>query len=229
MHDAGINKPPTYAVIGIGAAPIADACMAIILVAAVTPLWLLPLPTLSASLEYNRTAILAGELWRLWTGHLVHFSFQHAVMDGIALLVAGLMTIHLFGTERIWRHFFWLAPMISLGLMWWSPTLMVYRGLSGIAVALALLVAAELYQTNPPSRPWVAFFCVVMVLKTIGEANGFTLTSSSLPADVQVEWRAHVLGAVGAAMVMAWQYLSRRLVADSGEAMQLDPIQLNST
>ncbi len=201
MHDAGFNRPPTDAVLRISAASIAAVCMVIILVAAAAP------ESLASSLEYNRPAILAGELWRLWTGHLVHFSVQHAVMDGIALFVAGRVTIRLLGIGRFWLHFFWIAPMISVGLMWWSPTLMVYRGLSGIAVALMMLAAIALYRASAPSRPWVAFFCVVMALKTIAEANGFTMRSANLPADVQVEWRAHVLGALGAAMVMTWRHV----------------------
>ncbi len=201
MHHAGFNKPPTNAVLRISAASIAAVCMVIILVAAAAP------ESLTTSLEYNRPAILAGELWRLWTGHLVHFSVQHAVMDGIALFVAGLMTIRLCGTGRFWLHFLWIAPMISLGLMWWSPTLLVYRGLSGIAVAVMMLAAIALYKASAPSRPWVAFFCIVMALKTMAEANGFAMTSANLPAGVQVEWRAHVLGALAAPMVMTWRHV----------------------
>ena len=99
----------------VAAMVLAGVCLALALATAVVP------ETLLASLEYNRTAILAGELWRLWTGHLVHFSAEHAIMDGIALLVASFMTIRLFGKGRCWRHFFWLAPMISLGLMCGRP------------------------------------------------------------------------------------------------------------
>ena len=37
------------------------------------------------TLAYKSDAILAGETWRLWTGHLVHFSWKHALADGIVL------------------------------------------------------------------------------------------------------------------------------------------------
>src|SRR4051812_25687175 len=47
-------------------------------------------PGFKAWLIYDRAAILHGELWRLWTGHLVHFSNSHLLLDasvcGIVLL-----------------------------------------------------------------------------------------------------------------------------------------------
>ncbi|HEX9171332.1 MAG TPA: rhomboid family intramembrane serine protease, partial [Telluria sp.] len=43
-----------------------------------------------AQMEFDRSAIPAGQLWRLWSGHLVHFSVPHALGDALVLLAAGL-------------------------------------------------------------------------------------------------------------------------------------------
>jgi len=32
-------------------------------------------------LIYDRTAVMQGEWWRIWTGHLVHFGWPHFVCD----------------------------------------------------------------------------------------------------------------------------------------------------
>ena len=183
----------------VAAMVLAGVCLALALASAVVP------ETLLASLEYNRTAILAGEVWRLWTGHLVHYSLQHAVVDSIVLLAASLFAIKILGKGWLWYGFVWIAPLISLGLMWWTPALQHYRGLSGIAAALTLCVAAELYRTDASSRPWLVFFCIVMTFKIIGDANGITLYPSALPTGVKVEWHAHVLGAAAAVVILAWR------------------------
>ncbi|WP_130471861.1 hypothetical protein [Candidatus Magnetaquicoccus inordinatus] len=37
-------------------------------------------------LSYQRQDLLNGEWWRLWSGHFVHYSPQHALQDIMALL-----------------------------------------------------------------------------------------------------------------------------------------------
>lgn len=42
-------------------------------------------------LRYERTAVLQGQYWRLLTGHLVHYSGQHLLLNGVGLaLIAAL-------------------------------------------------------------------------------------------------------------------------------------------
>jgi membrane associated rhomboid family serine protease len=49
-------------------------------------------PGWAGGLMYDRQAILDGELWRLFTGHWVHFSTSHLVCDTLALgLVGGML------------------------------------------------------------------------------------------------------------------------------------------
>ena len=39
----------------------------------------------AAWLAFDRQAILAGQVWRLWSGHLVHYSLHHALLDSSVL------------------------------------------------------------------------------------------------------------------------------------------------
>src|SRR5262249_51165044 len=46
-------------------------------------------PRWSAALEYRRERVLAGELWRAWSGHLVHATPRLAVLDLAVLVLLG--------------------------------------------------------------------------------------------------------------------------------------------
>jgi rhomboid family GlyGly-CTERM serine protease len=94
--------------------------------------------------EYDRTAILRGEVWRLVTGHLTHWSPDHLLWDVVAFVTLG------FVCER--RHAFYgtvlLASALSVSLVLWivCPEVTAYRGLSAVASALwfwAALIIAE--------------------------------------------------------------------------------------
>jgi len=93
-------------------------------------------PQLQAALVYNREAIAAGEIWRLASGNLVHFSGSHFIKDAVALLAIGL----LIETGRR-RHFALLClasgSLIGSVLYVATPELLVYGGLSGIVMAAA--------------------------------------------------------------------------------------------
>src|SRR5580698_8778088 len=61
-------------------------------------------PEWSEWLVYDRRAILSGQIWRLFTGHWVHFSTSHLVYDSLALGIAGWM----IETQKL-RNFGWLC------------------------------------------------------------------------------------------------------------------------
>lgn len=91
-------------------------------------------PFLESVLIYDRGAIAHGELWRLATGNLVHYSAAHLGYDLLALLVAGTM-IETSG----YRHYpiLCLAAAVFIGMVlyWAEPAMSYYAGLSGVATA----------------------------------------------------------------------------------------------
>jgi rhomboid family GlyGly-CTERM serine protease len=82
--------------------------------------------------RFDRSGLADGEAWRLLTGHLVHMSWGHFVMN-----VCGLAALSwVFSREiRAWN---WLgialvsAAAIDAGLYYGNPELQWYVGLSGI-------------------------------------------------------------------------------------------------
>jgi len=163
---------------------------------------------MAAVLEFDRHAIMAGQVWRLWTGHLVHYSAQHALIDLATALVAGLIVTQSFGTRRVLCALALSAPVISIGLLLTAPDCALYRGASGLAVLLAVMAGAGLWQQARGNhvamvRAALALLAVALAAKIAAEARGFSLGGSDLPPDVMVAWQAHLLGAVAGMAAVA--------------------------
>ena len=86
-------------------------------------------------LEYDRSALAAGELWRWVTGHWIHWSFDHFLWCLVAFTALGCIC------ESISRKGFLatlaLASLFIPAISWvFEPGMHTYRGLSGLASAL---------------------------------------------------------------------------------------------
>ncbi len=160
-------------------------------------------------LEYDRRAILAGELWRLWTCHLVHFSIQHMLADACALLLVGGVAESMIGARRLTAVLLLGAPAISVGLMLTTPAMEHFRGASALSVMLGVVGGAVLWRAAPDLRPLIVLGGGVLGAKIALEAAGLMLTLSGLPDGVHIAWQAHFLAlAVGA----SWGVIDRRFV-----------------
>jgi rhomboid family GlyGly-CTERM serine protease len=100
-----------------------------------------------ASLELDRAALAAGELWRLFTAHLTHYSLEHLVLDVLAFLVLGIAC-----ESREPRRARWTlaasALVISVGVLLLDPGMQRYRGLSGLDSALFALLFTSLLRDH---------------------------------------------------------------------------------
>lgn len=162
-----------------------------------------------AGLSLIREAALAGQIWRLWTGHLVHFSLAHGLVDGAALLLCAVAAERLLGRRFVLYSVCLGLPLLSLGLLLGLPDLTEYRGASGWAVGLAAAAATALWRQNPARRPLVlaltALYLTKMVLDAWAEA------ASALPSGITVVWQAHLLGAILGALGAWLNRQGRRL------------------
>jgi rhomboid family GlyGly-CTERM serine protease len=151
-----------------------------------------------AQMEFDRSAIRAGQLWRLWSGHLVHYSAPHALGDALVLLAAGLSVERALGPRRWLLVLLLSMPLISVGLLLAAPALTHYRGASAIAVLAVALAGSVYWRAHPGARPFIACMGLVLAAKTLGDALGYSPGAVGLPADVAVAWQAHVFGALAA-------------------------------
>lgn len=155
---------------------------------------------LQAQLAYDPQAIMAGELWRLWTAHVVHFSWQHAVSDALVLFVATALAERLVPARMVWTALALGAPLIALALLYTAPGMVEYRGASGLAVMMAVLCGAlEWRGASGGGRLVLAALGCGLAAKVVAEAFGLSIGLAGLPQDVAVAWQAHLVGALCAA------------------------------
>lgn len=160
----------------------------------------------SEALVYDRFAVAHGEVWRLLTGHWVHYSAGHLLADAAALLLgAGLVN----GRQtRAWLLTLALAAgLIPVALWVASPDLARYGGLSGLALATWTFAAVGLARS---SRGLSATVFTLVTAKVLAESLTGQFALADLPG-------AEVVPATGAHCVGALVGIAGALWAGSGE------------
>jgi len=179
------------------------------IVALTLALWSAPAAVRELCL-YDRVAVLRGEVWRLWSGHLVHFSLSHL---GWNLLVVGLAGAWIERAAFRARSWFAVAapPAISLALLVFDPALRFYGGLSGAATATVAFACVSEWRRRPATGAlWCAALAAVAMKIAWEYHSGKSAFSHFEGADVRNVPLSHLAGLfIGAAI---------GLVAGSGSA-----------
>jgi rhomboid family GlyGly-CTERM serine protease len=152
--------------------------------------------SLAPQLAYDRQGIVAGEVWRLWTGHLTHFSAQQLWVNVSVLLVVGWLVEREWGARFTAGILLLGMPAISIGLFFLSPHLLQYRGASAVVMLLALAAASAMWQSRPAARLGLLLIGLALATKTLFDVTGTLPDLSSLPPGIRVAWQAHVAGAL---------------------------------
>ncbi len=161
--------------------------------------------SLNPLLQFDRSAIHEGELWRLVTGHFVHLGNYHALMNMVGL---GLIQV-IFATEFTCKKGFvallFITLCISLALLAFSPQIEWYLGFSGVLYGL-LALGLTLNLGGQFSVYWVGL--IALVVKVGFEqtpAYDVNHLMSYIHAPVVVD--AHLYGMVAAMILGAfWNY-----------------------
>ena len=152
-------------------------------------------PGWSAWLIYDRSAILSGELWRMFTGHWVHFSTPHLVYDLLAFGIVGWI-IEIRGLP----HFGWLCLLtpwlFSAVLLWFDPQMKLFGGLSALATTAIVYLALFGLHDAAPWR-WV---CLAALLGIAGKilfemTTGHMIFVTTVNVPVAVSVASHLAGA----------------------------------
>ena len=176
-------------------------------------------------LAFTADGMQRGELWRLWTGHFVHYGSAHLWGDWLAFvvwaaLVEGESRRALVATLLIG------APLLLATLALACPALGEYRGLSGIDTALVieLIVLRGFVRQEASSErgvgPWLTRLLGRPILRVVGGYSlclsvvkigyefyaGHALLARDLGFGVRLLPAAHAVGAlVGLGICLAFR------------------------
>ena len=165
-------------------------------------------PYISELLVYDRQAIINGELWRLFSAPLVHFSASHLCWNVLVLAAAGWLA------EKADPRGFLIVCAFSAilpGLMflWGSPELMRYGGLSGLATgAVVYLCLRKVIATDRDKLIWLTIL-VLVGLKLIVEIVTGNPLFVRADTSFHVLPAAHFFGSVGALVGLMWWRLDK--------------------
>ena len=113
-------------------------------------------------LVFDRAAVSNGEFWRFFTGHMVHYNFEHLLWDLIAFVILGSV-IELNNSKQLIPSLLISSIGVSFWLCFFEPIIMTYRGLSGALNGL-LVVASMILWKKTESRMYF-----LVMLSTIGK------------------------------------------------------------
>ncbi len=150
----------------------------------------------------------AGEIWRAWTAHGVHFSWSHLGWNGLLWLVAGGIMER--KSRRAWlASVLLVAPLVTGAALWLDPQSARYGGLSGMAcVPLVWLGLGGMLRGEGIKRSTGGGVLGAVGAKVAWEFYGgagvpFLTDFDSTFVEVRAAPWAHVAGALGGVVVRA--------------------------
>ena len=154
-------------------------------------------------LEYDRSRVATGEAWGLLTCQLVHWSARLALLDLGAVFLLGVW-IESRSRVLLARTCLGTSLAVGAGVHFLAPQITTYRGASGLASALFVLVALLAWNDRAlPRQRALAGAAIVLFLMKVGweTASGDVIFAGPLPIGVAVVPVAHLLGG-GTALLM---------------------------
>lgn len=159
-------------------------------------LFLLSIPSLAALFEpvttffvWDKSAIEAGQWWRILTGNFAHTNFEHFAMNIIVLWIIALI----FRPKAFHYFIITMVVNVGVGVGLLATTLAQYVGLSGtlhgIFVYFALL---ECFQGRRSSWLLVAGVIAKVLWEQLVGPSSYTQALIQAPVAIQ----AHLIGLV---------------------------------
>ncbi|MDY0168688.1 MAG: rhombosortase [Thermoguttaceae bacterium] len=183
-------------------------------------------PVAGELLQYERAAIANGQIWRIVTCHLTHWSPDHLFWD--VAVFACLAAVCLAESRRAtWICLAVSAAAIPAAVWVLMPDMPTYRGLSGLDSALFALLTAMLIRRGAAGGNWrpaavAGGLAAAFVGKTLFELlTGSTMFVDSGTALMVPVPLAHIIGAMvgGAAGMPASPGRANRLTPDDSPYM----------
>ncbi len=163
-------------------------------------LLLLFLQLFQGKLLFQRQLIADGQIWRLWTGNLVHTNLWHlgANLSGLWLLTMISPTLSR-PTRQFGAEILFISTCTGLGLWFLSPELVWYTGFSGILYGLFTLAGVRFAFAGE----WLMSLVILLGLcgKTAWDWLHGSIPLTANLIGTPVAYVAHIYGMGGGAML----------------------------
>lgn len=148
-----------------------------------------------AACSYQRTAIAAGEWWRVLTAHVVHLDANHALLNSLGLVLMWALFARDYSPLR-WVAIYLVSSLtISLGLYLFDPQVEWYVGASGaLHGVMAAGTLAHLRRRDLDGWILAAFILAKLSYEQIAGSMPFAGSANTLVD-------AHLYGAIGGLML----------------------------
>lgn len=157
---------------------------------------------------YIRSGLEDGQLWRLITGHYVHFTVYHALMNAVGVVLVCVVLLYRQSLLFFCGINVALPVMISAGLWFFYDNIEQYRGYSAVIYGL---MAAGLILEWRNHKEMYSLALLLLVAKIIYEQlPNYDVDYLTAEIGVPVAIEAHLLGFCGgvlcAAVVLALRH-----------------------
>jgi rhomboid family GlyGly-CTERM serine protease len=158
------------------------------------------------ALRYDRPQIVAGQYWRLITGHWVHGGLRHMALNGLGAVVIAFLFLRTYSVLQ-WVFILALSMLaIDLGFLLLEPQLKWYVGASGVLHGALAAGAIAWWRTE--SRTMALTLSAIVFGKLAWEqVHGALPLAGEMPVIVD----AHLYGAIGGAIAVTFIWLIRYL------------------
>lgn len=122
---------------------------------------------LSELLIFNRSLIIEGEYWRIFSAHFVHFSWEHYIFNTLIFLIPAMR----IEKKSIWNFillFVLLVFFISVSLFVFEKNLEIYAGLSGISIGMFFYWLLTVMKESQGIKVYMVGAILVAIVFKIG-------------------------------------------------------------
>ncbi len=153
--------------------------------------FLLILQELEENLVFNRSLILEGELWRLWTCHLIHENARHLWMNITVTILIYLVFLMDIEPRKLLYSFIGFLLLLGPSIFWALPKIEWYTGLSA---CLHTLAAFWVVMLITPDDRLAQFGALALTLKMLYEVVLLLIGESVTQYGMLVLTETHLLG-----------------------------------
>ena len=165
-------------------------------------------------LVYDREGLAGGELWRLLTGHLVHFSAAHLV-NNLVVLVPAVWLVETRYTKDTGLLMLAAASAVGIAVFAGTPEIQRFGGASGISLAFLVYACLRGLHENRRWRLVCAALLAIVCAKLAAEFFwSWGLLDWETNGNFVPVTLSHLVGTATGAALYVW-----RVVGDRCRAM----------